>query len=104
MLSFQAELLAQLADRLNRHARVLPWVCTAVGAVVGLGAGHFVATATMYFVPGSGPFFVTVLGAALALGSLTYFLARGMALAFQLLVQTALSQVKIVEQGRSPQR
>ena len=104
MVSYQVELLAQLADRLNRYARVVPWVFAAVGAGGGLGAGFFVATALLYFPPGSGSFLIAITVPCVMLGAVAYFLALGKALALRLQAQTALCQMKTEENTRAPHR
>lgn len=96
MLSYQAEALTQLADRLDRRARVVPWVCAGVGVAVGVGAGMFV---TVFLAPGGG--LVYPLGMAAVVGYVAYFLAHAQALALQLEAQTALCQRKIEENTRT---
>ena len=51
-----------------------------------------------------GRFFVAVAIPCLGLGWIAYFLAQSLALALQLQAQTALCQMKIEENARTPQR
>lgn len=99
MLSYQAELLAQLADRLTRHARTVPWVFAAVGAGVGVGAGIFL---TVFLIPGGGPLYIVA--AAAVLTGVAYFVGHGRALGLQLQAQAALCQMKAEENSRSLHR
>ena len=96
MLSYQAELLAQLAERLDRRARMVPWVYTGLGAGAGLGAGFF---ASVFLMPGSGPWVIVV--AAAALGALGYVIAQPFAVSMRLGAQAALCQKQIEERTRS---
>lgn len=95
MVTYQVELLTQLAERLDRRARLVPWIVGAVGAGAGAGAGIFVA---VFLFPGGGPWYAVVL--AVLLGAVSYYISEAKALELQLEAQTALCQKQIEENTR----
>jgi hypothetical protein len=95
MLSYSGDQLAQLADRLDRGARIVPLIVAGVLAGAGAGAGMF---ASVFLFPGTAPWISLVL--ALVLGAIGYLIANVVVVSLRLQGQQALCQRKLEENIR----